>query len=292
MQTRDLEYFTKLCELKNFSAVAAFFNVKQPTISIALKRLEEHYGVQLITRDRSHLTITITDAGRQLASHAQNILRELDQTRSEIESLRTETVRLGLPPIIGNYFFPAVLDRLMAHQLVPHLKTIEAGSAELLSNLRQGELEMALLGSVGPLVAPDLDVTQLAAPHFTIITSKQHRLGQNGTVSFAELRHHPFVSLTVGFMHSTAMKLLATANHMQPRVVFRTIDVELLKKMVKQNVGIALLVDLAITPTDDLQVLRLTDADQPEFCISMVHRKGQVLTALQQELKQAIIGAE
>jgi DNA-binding transcriptional LysR family regulator len=289
MQTKDLEYFTKLCELKNFSMVAQFFGVSQPTVSVALKRLETNFGITLINRDKRHNTLAVTDAGKQLAAHANNILRELDQTRSEIEALQAETIRLGLPPIIGNYFFPSTLNRLVKHNLVPHLKTIEAGSAELLSQLRSGDIEMALLGSVGPLVEPDLDVTELAQPTFTIVASPERQLGHDGTVKFAELAHESFVSLTVGFMHSEAFRRLTAANAIHPRVVFRTSDVELLKKMVHQNVGIGFLVDLAVTPADNLQMLHLSDPDQPQFCISVVHRKHQVLPPLQRQLKELLI---
>ncbi|KRM56490.1 LysR family transcriptional regulator [Lacticaseibacillus sharpeae] len=288
MNTRDLEYFTQLCKLKNFSLVANYFQVSQPTVSLALKRLETMYGIELIHRDKSHNTITVTDAGRQLEAHAQNILRELDQTQSEITALQQEIITLGLPPIIGNYFFPSTVDRLLEHGLVQHLRTVEAGSGELLAQLRNGELEMALLGSVGPLDEPDLDVTQLAQPEFTIIASKQRELGHGGQVAFSELAHESFVSLTVGFMHSEAFRRLTAANHVHPRIVFRTSDVGLIKKMVHQNVGIALLVDLAVTPDDDLQTLHLSDPDQPQFCISIVHRKHQVLSPMQRNLKKLL----
>lgn len=292
MNTRDLEYFTKLCELKNFSVVADYFKVSQPTVSTALKRLETVYGIELIHRDQSHNTLTVTGAGEQLNVHAQIILQELDQTASDIAALQQETIKLGLPPIIGNYYFPSVVNRLLRHNLVQHLKTVEAGSSALLDRLRAGEVDMALLGSVGKLTAPDLEVTELASTPFTIIASPKRQLGQDGKVAFAELAEEPFVALTEGYVHSQVFQQLTQKSNIKPRVVFRTSDVELSKKMVKQDVGIGLLVGVAVTPDDGLQTLQLTDTDQPHFSIAVVNRKNQVLSPLQRQLTEILAGKE
>ncbi|WP_082383893.1 LysR family transcriptional regulator [Lacticaseibacillus thailandensis] len=87
--------------------------MSQPTVSLSLKRLEEEYGVELIHRDRSHNTLSVTKAGAQLATHALSILSELTQTQKDLEALQETTVRLGLPPIIGNYYFPQFIPTLV-----------------------------------------------------------------------------------------------------------------------------------------------------------------------------------
>ncbi len=290
MNTRDLEYFTKLCELKNFSVVADFFGVSQPTISFALKRLETTYGVELIHRNQSHNTLTVTEAGTLLNEHAQTILRELQHAASELTALQQETVTLGLPPIIGNYYFPSVVTKLMKSGLMQHIHTIEAGSSALLTRLRTGELDMALLGSVGPLNEPDLAVTELATTPFTLIASKYTPIGTNGKVAFADLANEPFITLTEGFVHTQVFDHLTQESGIQPQIVFRTGDVGLIKKMVAQGVGVALLVGIAVSDDDNLQTLTLTDTDQPRFSIAVVHRKGQVLPPLLRKIQGILSG--
>lgn len=54
MNTHDLIYFVRLVQLKNFSKVAQNMNVSQPTVSMALKRLESHFHTQLIHRNQNH----------------------------------------------------------------------------------------------------------------------------------------------------------------------------------------------------------------------------------------------
>ncbi|CAI3442792.1 LysR family transcriptional regulator [Enterococcus cecorum] len=114
MKFKDLEYFQQLAKLKSYTKTAAFFQVKQPTITYAIKRLEEEVQTELLVRNQSHAQIQLTPAGKILAKHAQNILKELALAKLEINHLQEVQVRLGLPPIIGNFYFPKVSKALAA----------------------------------------------------------------------------------------------------------------------------------------------------------------------------------
>lgn len=85
MKIKDLEYFVALIKLKNFTAVADQFGVSQPTITYAVKRLEEEFDTKLIRRDQSHQSIIITDSGEQLNRHAVNILNEIQLTTNDMQ---------------------------------------------------------------------------------------------------------------------------------------------------------------------------------------------------------------
>jgi DNA-binding transcriptional LysR family regulator len=74
MNFRDLTYFDALATLKNYTAVAQQFNVSQPTITYAIKRLEDELNTQLLIRDHSHHQIELTANGRQLEQHVTIIL--------------------------------------------------------------------------------------------------------------------------------------------------------------------------------------------------------------------------
>lgn len=88
MNTRDIEYYVQIVKQKNFTKVAKYFQVSQPTITYALKRLEKELDAVLITRDRSHHELVITPAGKQLFIHAQSILQEIKMAKAEITQLQ------------------------------------------------------------------------------------------------------------------------------------------------------------------------------------------------------------
>lgn len=274
MNTRDLAYFEALTKVKNFSQVASQFGVTQPTITMALKRLEAHFGIQLIDRDQSHGQITVTPAGQVLVTHAQVISAELAAAEAELARARSGKIRFGLPPIIGNFYFPALAPLLMQAGLIDQLQTVEKGSENLLADLRAGHLDGALLGSTGPLNAPALAVQPLRRVPFIIAVPEDHPLAGKGHVTFAALKEEPFVTLAEGFVHTKAFAWFTHTAGIQPSVVYRTQDVALLKHMVQANVGIALLAEIAIQPADHLKTLVLDDPGQPTFDIALVTSKS------------------
>lgn len=284
MNTRDLEYFVALCDEKNFSEVAKQFGVTQPTITMALKRLESQFAIQLIDRDQSHGSLTITPAGQQLYVRANVVGKQLALAQKELRALRHPKIRFGLPPIIGSFYFPKLAPRLVSSGLMPDLDTYEAGSANLLTDLRAGHLDIALLGATGPLVAPDLDVHTVTADPFVAVMPKTHLKASLPLISFAELADEPFVTFSEGYVHTKAMQWFTQAAGIQPSVVYRTPDVALLKSMIHAGVGIGLLATTAVTPADDLACVPLSESGQPRFSISVVTRRGQVLTPTMQDL--------
>lgn len=85
MNTKDLEYFIRLTEIKNFSKVAKEFGVSQPTITFALQRLEEEVNSCLIIRHRAQGKLLITDSGAQLLNHAQRMLMHYNLVKKRLQ---------------------------------------------------------------------------------------------------------------------------------------------------------------------------------------------------------------
>ena len=64
MNLKDLQYFYDLCQLQSYTKVAKQHKVSQPTISYAVKRLEDSFNCKLIHRDPSHRTFKLTEQGK------------------------------------------------------------------------------------------------------------------------------------------------------------------------------------------------------------------------------------
>lgn len=289
MNIRDLEYYQQIINLRNFSKVAHFFSVSQPTITTAMKRLETELDTNLIIRDQSHHQVSFTPSGEQFAEHVNIILKELTIANQEINQLKNEHVRFGLPPIIGTYYFPQIVSNLFNSGLINHLDTVENGSQALLLQLINGSLDMALLGSVKPIEDNRLIARNFASKHFKIIVSKHHPLASRESVKFSELRNEKFIMQNEGFVHPIAFKELTTKNHFKPKIIYTTSDSHIIKKMVTENVGIGFLTELALDAADDLVSLPLSELDQPKFLMSLVYRTSHILTPTQAKLIDVLI---
>ena len=288
MKIKDLEYYQKLVEYQNFSQVAAHFQVSQPTITMAIQRLEKDFGSAFFIRDHVHKQLHITPAGQQFANHVTVILNELRVAREEIARTQSTRIRFGLPPIIGNYYFPPLTPMLMRAKLMSHLDTYEHGSKELLRMLEQGQLDIALLGSLEALRQARLHTQEFARYPFKVIVGKNHPLARQKKVSFSALKNERFIVPGSEFFHEQAFKQMCHNAHFRPKVLFRTPDIHVIKAMVAENLGISFLTQLAIVPSDDVVVLAITDDDQPTFRLSLATRETEVLSADQQKLWQLL----
>lgn len=290
MNTKDLAYFYRLIKLKNFSQVAAEFGVTQPTITTAIKRLETEFATKLFLRDRVHHDLTVTASGEQLAVHATEILRRLDLAHQEINRLTQRRTVLGLPPIIENHYFPRVAAHLQAQGMLENIETIEGGSIWLRNALRDGQVDLALLGSTEPLAYQTLVAEEFDRKPFNIFVSARHPLAKRKRIYFSELRHEKFVLFNNSFIHDTAFNQLARRNHFRPDVVFRARDTHIIMNLVAENVGVTYLTGLVDQRRSDVVRLDLLDDEQPEFISSIAYRTSHVLTPAQAQVLAVLRG--
>lgn len=285
MNIKELYYYHDLVRTKNFSQVAADFNISQPTVTMAIKRLEESFGTTFFMRDRSHHQLTVTSTGLQFDQHVQRIIEELEIAQKELARAKQERVSFGLPPIIGSWYFPRFTPALLQAGLLNQLEVVDHGSASLLQLLAKGELDLALLGSLQPFQQPSLRARVIDKAPIRIIVAKDHPLAAfKDGVSFAQAAQYPFITLDDEYVHAQAFRQAARLARVRPKIVFKTSDVQILKALVANHSGISFLTDLALDDNDGLAALPLTDGSQPEFIISLAARANRLLTPNAQRL--------
>ncbi|WP_265456345.1 LysR family transcriptional regulator [Enterococcus sp. HY326] len=270
MHLRDLEYFHQLVIQKNFTKVATYFQVSQPTVTYAVKRLEEKYATQLIFRDQAHHAIQITTAGKILDGHIRTILEQLTLAELDINRLKKEKFEIGLPNIIGNYYFPKISVELFSQNLMEAINLNNGGSQDMYRLLKSGKLDAALIGSTQSILDEQLDIELLAEKRFMIVVSKNHPLAKQTSVSFSALKDEKFIMFNEHFVHLTGFKKLTKQAGFTPDIVYQTSDLNIIKGMLKEQVGISFLTEIAIQDTDELVTLAIDDYPQPTFMISLV----------------------
>ncbi|MCH5461878.1 LysR family transcriptional regulator [Lactobacillus sp. LC28-10] len=292
MNTKDLAYFKALVEKRNFTAVAKAFNVSQPTVTQAVKRLEREFEDELVHVDRAHNRTEITRSGLLLYEKASTVAASLNLAHQEIENAKLSRIRFGLPPIIGTLYFPALAGQLLKDGLLQRLDLVETGSGGLLSAVKEGEIDIALLASVLPLHDPSLNVIHIGSRPFVAVVSRRHRLANRGSVFFKELANEEFIMLNRKFVHPKAFKAYSQFAGVNPPVIYRTPDISWITSLVKENLGVSLLVRDVVSSSDEseLSCLQILDPVAERFNVSIVIRQGYVLTAEEkhfiEELKQ------
>ncbi|MEF7611602.1 LysR family transcriptional regulator [Enterococcus casseliflavus] len=285
MNIRDLEYFNALAEMLSFTQVAHKFAVSQPTVSYAVKRLEEHYGCDLIVREASHRSISLTTEGEILKAHAQYILDEFVTLDRAIDHAKNNRTHIGLPPIIRSKVFSKLLDEKEIIRFISNFHLVSGGSNELLSKLLSGKIDFSLLGSVNPLVHPNLQVKLLHQQEFFIFVSKENPLAEKKEVSFEEAAEYPFILLEKGYTHMRAFQNLSEKSKKKPEVPFYFSDVQTIGQLVSSNIGITLMTEFPVfQEMEGLVKIPLVPEDKEIFYIQYAYLKSAMLNQEVQKL--------
>ncbi len=285
MNIRDLEYFNALAEMLSFTQVAHKFAVSQPTVSYAIKRLEEHYGCDLIAREASHRSISLTTEGEILKAHAQYILDEFVTLDRAIDHAKNNRTHIGLPPIIRSKVFSKLLDEKEIIRFILKFHLVSGGSNELLSKLLSGKIDFSLLGSVNPLVHPNLQVKLLHQQEFFIFVSKENPLAGKKEISFEEAAEYPFILLEKGYTHMRAFQNLSEKSKKKPEVPFYFSDVQTIGQLVSSNIGITLMTEFPVfQEMEGLVKIPLVPEDKEIFYIQYAYLKSAMLNQEVQKL--------
>ncbi|WP_234123630.1 LysR family transcriptional regulator [Clostridium hydrogenum] len=273
MNLKDLEYFKEIALEKSFTKVAEMFKVSQPTVTYAVKRLENDLGTKLIIRDNSHKSIILTQAGKILEIHTEKIFQEINVTRTEINRLKDNVIKLGLPPIIGNFCLPKLYPHLFKEGLMNHINLVNGGSNDLYTLLMRGEIDIALLGSSHLISDENLTSELLIQNKFMIVVSASHPLAKEKSVSLSDLKEEKFVLLNHHYIHLNAFRNFSKYASFEPEIIYKSNDLNILKGMIRERVGIGFLTEIAMDKSDGLVYIPLNDEPQLNFNVFLVQRK-------------------
>ena len=186
MNLRDLKYLVALADHKHFGRAAASCFVSQPTLSTQIRKLEDELGLPLV--ERAPRKVMLTPAGLEAAARARTIVAEVEQMKEAARRSRDPeagTVRLGIFPTLGPYLLPHVIPSIRGRFPQLELLLVEEKSDELLSRLREGKLDAALLTL--PLEDDQLYAEFLFEEPFLLAVSNQHPLAHRGSLDLQEL---------------------------------------------------------------------------------------------------------
>lgn len=111
MTIRHLKIFLKVAETGNMSLAAKQLYLSQPTVSQAIRELEEHYDTQLFERLSKRLFIT--DAGKELLLYSRQVLHDFDKLeQGMVSATHHETLRIGASVTVGTCLLPFFLQDL------------------------------------------------------------------------------------------------------------------------------------------------------------------------------------
>ena len=296
MKLTDLKYLLALAETKHVSKAAKQCHVSQPTLSIAINRLEQQLGISLFERHQRQLRIT--PVGKRLIAQAKRILDEVETFETIATASNTELttpLKLGAIHTIAPYLFPTLVPAIKKHAPTMPLHINEGFTAQLQEKLLHGELDAIFVAL--PFEAPGVVVKRLYDEQFVVLLPKKHRLAQQDSISRNDLSQEN--TLLLGPGHCLRDQIIKTCPQCySDQSLQQTIEgasLETLRHMVASGMGITILPSSAtqIKHYSRTLCVKPFDSKRPKRTVALAWRTSfphtRIIDALIAALKQAQI---
>ncbi|WP_372878775.1 hydrogen peroxide-inducible genes activator [Spongiibacter marinus] len=247
MTLTELRYIIALQETGHFGKAAERCFVSQPTLSVAVKKLEEELAVSLFERSRGQ--VTCTPIGEQIIEQSRYVLEQSERIRELAAQGRDplgSPMALGAIHTVGPYLYPRAIPRI--RELAPQMPLYveENMTAILRGRLRSGKLDAIVIAL--PFNEPEVVTQTLYDEPFVVLLPGDHPLAAKSHIEHSDLYQQNVLLLGEG--HCFRDQVLAACPGLQQHLarsdrllqsVVEGSSLETLKHMVASKLGISIL---------------------------------------------------
>lgn len=261
MDFKQVSYFTAVAQEGSFSKAAETLGVSQPTLSIAVKKLEEELGVKLFYSfdRRQHLT----DEGLRLLDGTKQMLDLYQKTVEEVKtsnSFSSGTFTLGLSPLFGACFFGDLIPSFSAAYPNIKINMIEDGANRINQRIEDGTVDLAVT-----LKTEQISIFESC--HFSTqknvaLLHKSHPLANAASISVRELQNDPFAIFNQDFiLHQQIMSSCRSAGF-RPKIALLSSQWDFMVELVARNRAVSILPKPVLDkhPTPNIRCIPLSDS--------------------------------
>ncbi|MEL3921814.1 LysR family transcriptional regulator [Aeromonas enteropelogenes] len=286
MDLKQLTYLLAVRDAGSFTKAASGLHVAQPAISMAIAKLEQQLELRLF--DRQDRAVRLTPEGEVLCRHAERLLLQMHQAEAEmaeLKGLERGEVRIGIPYMMGSYYFPL---RLMAFKhRYPGLKirVEEAGTRELLSRMVDGTLDLAIL--ITSDLPPAIEGAHLLTEEMLMVVGEEHPLHGAPGVTLEQFFQQELALFRRGFYHREHMEALAQTLGVEPNIAFESNLIPLLKAVVRQGFAVTTFLRMVLEEDADLGGVSFRPPIFLDLCVAW--RRGDPLSMANRALRDFLL---
>lgn len=240
LDLKQLQYFIAVTEQMNFSKAAEKLHISQPSLSNAIKKLEQEIGSPLLKRNTRNLQLT--EAGELLYERAKVILKNMEVLKIEMDEVIVhgtsevtigvmESIKHWLPKVIANY-------KRDYPQMMIHLVDI-LGSKRVKKSLKSYKTHVIITNQ--RMDDDELEVQSLYEERLVAVLPLNHPLAEKDRLTFADLCNEPFIISTEGFQ--TRLDILSAFEQasVKMNIQYEIERFETAVSLVRENLGITIL---------------------------------------------------
>ncbi len=296
MTLTDLRYVLALARERHFGRAAERCFVAQPTLSVAVKKLEEELGVLLF--ERALGDIRLTPAGERIVAQAERVLNEakrIKELAQECQDPLLGPLRLGAIYTIGPYLLPRLVPVL--HERVPHMPLLleENFTHKLAEKLSAGELDVIIIAL--PFTEPGIVTQVLYDEPLRVVVPRRHPWSERERIAARELESEELLILGAGncFRDQVLEVCPSSQGHSRLQRTMEGSSLETIRYMVAGGIGITVLPSSATDDQpSDQALIAIRPFHDPEPCrrVALAWRASFPRPQAIEQVRQAILACQ
>lgn len=277
MTLTELRYIIAVARERHFGRAAAACYVSQPTLSVAIKKLEEELSVELF--ERTPTEVRLTETGARIVEQAQRVLEEVErlkQLAAQQGDPLAGPLRVGAIHTIGPYLFPRLIGIL--HEQAPQMPLLieENYTAVLSERLKQGKLDAIVIAL--PFDEPNVLTMPLYEEPFVIALPAGHPWARQRALAGAVLSKENLFMLGAGHCFRDQVLQAFPVLAQQSSAMQQSLEggsLETIRYMVASGAGVTVLPSsAAVNDAEGLIAYRPFQSPSPSRHVALAWRKS------------------
>ncbi|MGZ8192323.1 MAG: LysR family transcriptional regulator [Methylobacter sp.] len=261
MEMHQIRYFLAVCDHGSFTRAAQFTYVAQPSLTQAIKKLEDELGGELFTRDRSGCLLT--DLGRLVEPNLRKIFKDTLTTKADairFTRLNNIPLRVGLMTTIGAQRLSSFFARYQQEYPNIELELLVDSEPVLLKQL-ESELLDLVISAPTQLLGQPYQSTLLYEERYVVAFSPVHRFNQLTNIDLKDIQSEPYLD-RLNCELREKLRSLCQDREINLYAAYRSNNEEWILHMVRANIGVGLMPEYTLPRNaEDVKYRYLTDPE-------------------------------
>lgn len=250
MEMHQIRYFLAVCDHGNFTRAAQFTYVAQPSLTQAIKKLEEELGGELFVRDR--MGCRLTPLGRLVEPNLRKIFKEAQATKAEairFNRFNTIPLQIGLMVTIGaQRLGPCFASYQQEYPRIEFELQVDCEAA-LLKRLEAGLLDL-VISAPTQLLGDPYEAISIYQERYVVAFHPSHRFGQLNTIVLADIQSEPYLDRLNCELRED-LKKICQDKEINLYAAYRSNSEEWILNMVREAMGVALMPEYSLPKDSD-----------------------------------------
>lgn len=273
---RQLSYFVAAGETGSVTLAAEKVNISQPSVSAAIARLEDEFGLQLFVRHHAQ-GLSLTSSGERFLEAAKALLKQaqaLHDIADEVAMAVTGPLRIGVFRTFAPLIIPDLCSAFLALYPDVKLDVREGDEASLIEMLKKAEIDLAFTYSMN--VPEEVEFEPLAKLPTYILLSRSHPLSGRRSLKLSDLGDTPFVMLDMPLSREYFLSIFQREG-LVPAIAARSEFSDTVRSYVASGFGFSLLTarpaNMSAVNGRELAYVRL-EGDIPPMVLGLAKLKA------------------